>query len=332
MILINPEKSNHLRLSDIFEIIQGVPNRLLKSNNGPSGHYLVITSSNVPSEPYMPINGELNELTSSEVENSKIINEKDFLLTNKQVIKGFEAVLIGKTKYPVVPNENIFILRPRDFWFNKLFPNYLKFLFAELIKSLDHFAESKSMLKKSQKYITIKDLSEIDFEIDIIRNAEIEDEIAETFKDFLSAYDSFIRLKNEIKKIDISIDLKINISPSRLHPKNESTISLMSSQIDSLVHFRIRLGKTYYLQPMLNIGADYEQYFGEHGNMLKVYFNSYNSIPISATINRLANPNKTPRILFKGNDYNRYIQAKYQIGDAIKITIDKEYQNSILIE
>ena len=159
------------------------------------------------------------------------------------------------------------------------------------------------------------------------------------FESFVKNYTTLIEinktlleLKEQVKTETDSIEFKINISPTRLLHKKQRRFSSQAMQVEENVRFDIRLGKTYYLQPMLNIGADYEQYFGEHGNMLKVYFNSYNSIPISASINRLANPNKTPRILFKGNDYNRYIQAKHQIGDVIKITMDKEYPNSILIE
>ena len=319
------------KLLDVFHVIPGVGISENKNIDGSFSKYQVLSISNIPTEPFMPVIGEISTRELCAVSQEQIILHNDFLITNKQTIKGISAKFLMVTGLPIVPNENILILRPKITWDEEK-QMFIDALLYKIVNRLDHFANSKSILNQTQKYIAIKDLAEVEIEINDMYLHRHFERFVKNYTTLIEINKTLLELKEQVKTETDSIEFKINISPTRLLHKKQRRFSSQAMQVEEIIRFDIRLGKTYYLQPMLNIGADYEQYFGEHGNMLKVYFNSYNSIPISATINRLANPNKTPRILFKGNDYNRYIQARHQIGDAIKITMDKEYPNSILIE
>jgi len=89
--------------------------------------------------------------------------------------------------------------------------------------------------------------------------------------------------------------------------------------------------KTYWPVCMLNIIKQLDGYFGQHGGTVDVRLLGI-AIPqvlIQATINRTANQNGTPRLLFQsknGTAYRQWKENYHSVGDVIKISIlEKNY-------
>ena len=95
--------------------------------------------------------------------------------------------------------------------------------------------------------------------------------------------------------------------------------------------FTVRLGIAYYNQGFINIKQRYQEYFGDDGSLIIVYFGSWNSTPLEANINRRAQPTGTPRIMM-GVFFTNWVQQNHQQGENLIVEIlNPNFPNSILI-
>ena len=91
-----------------------------------------------------------------------------------------------------------------------------------------------------------------------------------------------------------------------------------------------KLGIAYYNQGFVNVPMRYSDFFGPDLSEIKVYFDEWNSNPITAYINRTAQPVHSPRIMM-GTSYTKWVQSKYKQGDKIKIELQSENHNSSIL-
>jgi hypothetical protein len=92
--------------------------------------------------------------------------------------------------------------------------------------------------------------------------------------------------------------------------------------------------RTYWPLGSINIPVQLEHFFGEHGGTVDVMLMAGNSNPvfIQASINRMANGNRSPRLLFQGEHgptYKMWKQQNHVSGDVVQVLISN--QNSICI-
>lgn len=90
-------------------------------------------------------------------------------------------------------------------------------------------------------------------------------------------------------------------------------------------HFELT-EKTYWPASSINVRKDWEQYFGPHGGVAQVELTSANqpAIQVDAVINRTANSNGTPRLLFQGDHgrvYKRWKEDNHRMNDRVQVFI-----------
>lgn len=327
------------KLTDIFDIIPGVQVKP-KDNLSNVGTYQLLAPSNIPFDFAEPLKGEFAKCAVSDLDSQKILLQDDFIITNKQLIKGYSIKLFDLGELKLIPSENIFILRGKKEYEEVVgvLRNH-PFFFHQLAKRLDHFAETKSILKKSQKFISMADLSEVEISWGKILNVQFTNVLEKKYTRIYQIIEEKKKLTQELNQLTASLDelnkemsLTFNINTQALlKPKIRNFANDSQIEIKEETEIEITLGKAYFFQPFFNISSKHEYLFGEQNTALNVYLGSWGNTPISAYINRLANPNYTPRIMFQGKDYINYIQANHQLGDKIKILISPDYKNSILV-
>lgn len=83
--------------------------------------------------------------------------------------------------------------------------------------------------------------------------------------------------------------------------------------------FSVHLGKAYYEMGFFNVGVKEADKFGPDGAEILVRLGK-NGRTITATINRRANSNATPRVMC-GTAYRDWVQKTYQMGDSFSIDV-----------
>ena len=82
----------------------------------------------------------------------------------------------------------------------------------------------------------------------------------------------------------------------------------------------INLKATYYRQGFFNVRAEYDSFFGVHGDAIEIYLPELPS-PITGRINRTAQQNGTARVM--GHRALRdYLQANFNPGDPLTVLIE----------
>jgi hypothetical protein len=183
------------------------------------------------------------------------------------------------------------------------------------------------------------DLSEVEISWDNISNDESTKILEKEYTRLYQIIEEKKKLTQELNQLTTSLDevnkkmnLNFNINTQALlKPKVRNFADDDHILIKEETEIEIVLGKAYFFQPFFNISAKYKHLFGEQNTALNVYLGSWENGPVSAYVNRLANPNHTPRIMFQGKDYNNYVQTNHQLGDKIKIYISPDHKNSILV-
>jgi hypothetical protein len=240
----------------------------------------------------------------------------------------------------LIPSENIFILRGKNE--SEEIVGMLRkhpIFFHQLAKRLDHYAETKAILKKSQKFISMADLSEVEISLDYRLINEYTDALEKKYTRIYQIIEEKKKLTQELNQLTASFEednkkmnLTFNINTQALlKPKVRNFADDDHILIKEETEIEITLGKAYFFQPFFNISAKFTHLFGEQNTGLNVYLGSWENEPVSAYVNRLANPNHTPRIMFQGKDYNNYVQTNHQLGDKIKILISPDHKNSVLV-
>jgi len=99
-----------------------------------------------------------------------------------------------------------------------------------------------------------------------------------------------------------------------------------------MIHFHIQIGQAYFNNGFINIPLEHQHHFGNEGELLTVYLGAWDQNMINnAWIDRHNMPNGVPRI-HMGVLFTNWIQAEYQIGQELMITLDEvNFPNAILI-
>jgi hypothetical protein len=328
-----------IKLTEVFDIIPGVQVKP-KVNLSNGGIYQLLAPSNIPFDFAESLKGEFVKCALSDLDPKKILLQDDFVITNKQLIKGYSMKLFDLGDRKLIPSENIFILRGKNE--SEEIVGMLRkhpIFFHQLAKRLDHYAETKAILKKSQKFISMTDLSEVEISWNYSLINESTAELEKKYTRIYQIIEEKKKLTQELNQLMASIEeenrkmnLTFNINTQALlKPKVRNFTNDSQIQINEETEIEITLGKAYFFQPFFNISAKFTHLFREQNTGLNVYLGSWENEPVSAYINRLANPNHTPRIMFQGKDYNNYVQTNHQLGDKIKILISPNHKNSILV-
>ena len=94
----------------------------------------------------------------------------------------------------------------------------------------------------------------------------------------------------------------------------------------------ITLGEAYYNRGFINIPIEYDLFFGHHNTPIVTYLGGWGLNAINGIINRMDNPNYSPRIRM-GINYTHWIHANHNIGDIILVSFNNPtHPNSILIQ
>ncbi len=99
-----------------------------------------------------------------------------------------------------------------------------------------------------------------------------------------------------------------------------------------MLEFSIPLSKIYLTQGFINIPVVHEKHFGQNNQYINVFLEKWENIPLNSKINRVANINRSPRIMI-GRHYSQWVQATHTLGDNITVTLNNPlFPNSILIK
>jgi hypothetical protein len=324
------EKKIDLKVSDIFDIEGGVK---INFNHNPESQELkMISPAMIPKTNYHPITDNFIIVNASNVKPNKFLKPNDYLISPKQLIKGYSLLNTDNIEgNKVIASEHLIILRYKPTWSAIFVQNsyFMHNLLDLLVVQLDEYATKKTELKnQSEEFINNKFNMKKGFQkfitIDEVANSKISFDISD-YKEVDEIYNNIKRLIK--KEIDLVNDFKIKFN--QIIEKNNISIRVTESSynikkpISDEYVFYIKLGTAYYNQPFLNVKTEYQDKFGEHQSLIEVHLENWNSSPIRAKINRNANPNQSPRIMFIGTDYNKYVQSKYKIGEYISISIDE---------
>ncbi len=86
------------------------------------------------------------------------------------------------------------------------------------------------------------------------------------------------------------------------------------------MHFKVRLGKTYYNEGFFNVPVAFARHFAEHGTELKMYCGSERAL-LMGMLDRKANQKSgTPRIYGKA-ELARWIQKSLKMDDFLEVTV-----------
>lgn len=329
-----------LPVNEIFFIESGVVIKPKKENKGEL--YKLITPASIPKQDFHPISQELQEVSIPEVNPNKLLLKTDYLISARQLIKGYSLKhapnIIGKN---VIVSEHFFILRLRPTWEALLgvetyfFHNLLDLL---VVKLIEH-AISKTVDGKPQKFITLKEISEARIQFNIVENDQYLKSIDLSYQKIRKTIIEELKYIKDLKKLNEELGLKKGVNiflDIPVEPKKNIRLNALNNtksiNLKTMIQFFINIGQAYYNQQFFNISVNYQEYFGAHNDELQVYLGTWDSVPLTAYINRLANPNLTPRIIFQGRNYNDFVQQNHVIGEALSVTLDPAYPNSILIQ
>ena len=324
------EKKIDLSVSDIFNIEGGLKISTDHSDNAQT--ILMISPAMIPKNSYHPITDNFILVNASNVKLDKYLKPNDYLISNKQIIRGYSLLNTDNIEEnKIIASEHFFILRYKPTWSAIFVQNsyFIHYLLDILVVKLDEYATKKTELKnQSEEFVVEKSKMKKGFQkyitIDDISNSKISFNMSD-YKEVDEFYNKIKRLIR--KEFDLVNDFKIKFN--QIIEKNNISIRVTESSynikkpISDEYVFYIKLGTAYYNQPFLNVKTEYQDKFGEHQSLIEVHLENWNSSPIRAKINRNANPNQSPRIMFIGTDYNKYVQSKYKIGEYVSISIDE---------
>lgn len=113
--------------------------------------------------------------------------------------------------------------------------------------------------------------------------------------------------------------------------RNEEEQEYLNNQVTNnnlpvIDNFNQVLGVTYWRYPYINIPTYLGNYFGETGETVEisVFVNETRTLLFTATINREANPNSSPRLYLPGDDghnFQDWKHSNFNQGDAIPFQI-----------
>ncbi len=306
-----------LTLSDVFKIESGL--KILSGKDAETVN--MINPSMIPKLEYYPITESLMEVKTSNIKPERFLSPNDYLISSKQNIRGYSLLNTNNIEGNfVVASEHFIVLKYKPTW-NAIFGNsYLVHKLLDLL--VKKLAAEKSKKSGNQKYITIDDVSRASITLNLDGNSEIDN----YFYKIRSLILENLKGINDLKKI---VDNYINENEIEINVGKSDTVEKVAfiNQLTGDKEFFVKLGTAYYNQPFFNVKRVNEELFGEHLTEIDVFLGSWDSNKINAKVNRKANPNKTPRIIFEGSDFNRFVQSNHEIGDYISITIANNENN-----
>ncbi len=302
-----------LTLSDVFKIEGGIK----VQNWGELRKVKMINPSMIPKLDYHPIIEEFAEIKTSNAKTERFLLPNDYLIASKQNIKGYSLMNTDNIDgNNIVASEHFLVLRYKPTW-NAIFgSSYIVHnLLDILVKKL---AIEKSKKFGAQKYITIEDVANSKISFNLNGNNEIDENYKNVKKLIRKEIEGINQFKLFINNYIVKNKIEIKVDESEQIEKKAKT-----NKSTGEYEFYIKLGVAYFNQPFINIKKINQDFFGEHLSQLDVHLGNWDSVPINSKINRKANPNQTPRIIFEGSDYNRYIQANHEMGDLIKVSFEE---------